>query len=201
MSAYKLETMRELYDDFDMEFKEVLSKVRVFKYSDYSILDKENKTLLQKEYKALLKTKKSMSNKLYKTLKNKQVNICKSTFADFCMELDILNYDLETADNEIDVAGDEAQYIINTLDDLKKSKKKGAKKKIEKYKARERFFYVSRKKIKSHYDAISASPKFGLKAIKIRKEIDKDQKRTIKSIDKKITKLYKIVTAEPKMAE
>lgn len=193
MANDKMLKMKEVYAKFPEELKLNLSMARIYEYSDLSRIPKEHKKILEKEFAKIIKEKNMLRSKVLKTLTAADRKIVRENYSDYAYEADMLGLDLENTDNLINLAKDEITTIKCEYDSYKRSKKKEATRNLEKLRSEVLMYCVAREKIKFYYDAISNNAKYGLKAIKIRKRIEKKQRKQIQKIDDKIARLTKIL--------
>ncbi len=197
MANNKMDQMRAVYAKFPPELRENLSAVRIFEYSDLTRVPKEHKKILKKEFDKVNKTKNTLKAKFLKGITGKERKVVKSFYKDFCYEVEILGYDLENADNLIDLAKAQISRIKGEYDNYKRSKRKEATRELDTLRSKVLMYCIAREKVKFYYDAISNNNKYGLKAIKIRTKIENKQRNKINAIDKKIANLTKVLNATP----
>lgn len=197
MANNKIEKMKQVYAKYPTELKENLSLVRIFEYSDFTRVPKEHKKILKKEFDKVNKTKNLLRSKFLKTITGPERKIVKSSCQDFYYEVEILGYDLENAENLVELSKAQIQRIKSEYDNLKRGKRKEATKELETLRSKVLLYCIAKEKIKFYYDAISKNNKYGLKAIKIRNKIENKQRNKINAIDNKIANLTKVVNATP----
>ncbi len=188
----QINKMREIHTRFPESLKMVLSKVRIIEHANLTLIPKAERKQILKDLNELRTQQRTIIN-FEVELSKKEKNVIKTTYQAFCLEGDVLAIDLRNVNLLIEETRNGIKEIKADYDEYNRAKRKESNKKMAALKARQTMYHIAFEVIQHKHDIVRSDSKYGYEAIKIRRQIEKKQKGTIKKIDNRIDKLMQVL--------